>query len=291
MLDHDIAVPAGWQTAWLERTLLSLHCYTTITSYTLSLAIIALGVGGFISIRRSTKKLAADPSNRQTIFSLMNKKLLKVTKGHFFIANIYMLNVLCITMIDAVISAIALKKDMSTDAEAWTTELMVEVAVYCVYLLVIFVAAFVLVPLVQILLVTWCLVRFSKKYTPADFTPEARFFSTHIAQIWSMMSFFVVSWWAPASDNSFWRYVLLQACFGSAIGWLEASFVFNFRADKLQVEHLDISSDGVRGILVMFTRTVKSVHAKPESTDLLPRYEDVVQDAAKTPSEKETELI
>ena len=290
MLDRDIAMPVGWQAAWLDRTLSSLHCYTTITSYALSLTIIALGVGGFLAIRRTTQKLTADPSRRQNIFSMMNKKLLKITKGHFFIANIYMLNVFVITMVDAVISAIALGKDASSEPEAWNTKALVEIGLYCIYLLSIFMSAFILIPLLQMLLVTWFLARFSRKYTPADFIPEARFFSTHLAQIWSMMSFFVVSWCPPSSDNSLWRYVALQACFGSALGWLEASFAFNFRADKIEVDDLSASSDGVREILRMFTRTVKAVHGKAQPVEVLPRYETVVPAEVKEPSEKEALL-
>ena len=117
----------------------------------------------------------------------MNKKLLKVTKGHFFVAIFYMVNVFVITMVDAVICATTLSKDASSDPTAWTTKLLLEVAVYCVYLLAIFVAAFFLVPLVQLLCITWLLARFSNRYGKnvlIDFIPEARFFSTHIAQIW-----------------------------------------------------------------------------------------------------------
>ena len=46
--------------------------------------------------------------------------------------------------------------------------------------------------------------------------------STHIAQVWCMMCFFVVWWWIPAAkDSSLWRYVALQACLGSS--WQSAS--------------------------------------------------------------------
>ena len=290
MLEHDIAMPAGWQAAWLERTLPSLHCYTTILSYSCSMVIILLGVGGFIAIRHSTKRLAVDTNNRKNVFSMMNKKLLKVTKGHFSVANIYMFHVLVITMVDAVICGITLGKDASSDPETWTKRLLIETVLYCSYLLAIFVATFLLVPLLQMLLVTWALARFSNKHpsnTLADYIPEARFFSTHIAQIWCMMSFFVVSWWAPSSGNSFWRYVILQACLGSALAWLEASFVFNFRADQLQSKDLHASNGGVREILRLFTKTVHTVHVQSEKTEWLPKYEAISPYEGKAISEEE----
>lgn len=292
MLDHDVLMPEGWQTAWLSRTLPTLRIYTTITSYVLSFAIIALGLGGFIAIRRSTKKLANDPSNRPSIFSAMNKKLLRVTRGHFVVANVYMLHVLLITLVDAVICTIALRKDLSSDSEAWTTQLMVEVAIYCSSLLAIFAASFFLVPLLQMLAVTWMLTRASSRYTGhslADFIPEARFFSTHIAQIWCMLCFFVISWWAPAAEgSSLWRFVVLQACFGSAVAWLDASFALNFRFDRLADKEFKLASAGVREVVAVFGETVKAVHGRPGNKGSLPKYEVVAVVEPLTKEERES---
>lgn len=290
-LDHDVQMPAGWQTQWLSRTLPSLRLYTTITSYLLSFTIIALGVGGFVAIRRSTKNLANDPSNRSAIFRGMNKKLLRVTRGHFAVANIYMLHVFAITMVDAVICFLALRDDVSSGSEAWTAQLIAEVAMYCSYLLAIFAAAFILVPLLQMLFITWMLARVSRRNSRdmlADYVPEARFFSTHIAQIWSMLCFFGVSWWAPAAeDASIWRFVALQACLGSTVAWLDASFALNFRFDRLADKEFKLSTAGVKEILAMFGQTVKAVHGKSDGGASLPRYEAVVITEPLTKEEKE----
>ena len=291
MLEHDVLMPEGWQTAWLSRTLPSLRLYTTITSYVLSFTIIALGLGGFIAIRRSTKKLTNDPNNRPTIFKAMNKKLLRVTRGHFFVANIYMLHVFVITMVDAVICFFALRNDVETGGQAWTAQLIMEVAIYCSYLLAIFAAAFILVPLLQMLAVTWLLARVSRRNTRntlADFIPEARFFSTHIAQVWCMMCFFVVSWWAPAAeDSSLWRYVALQACLGSSVAWLDASFALNFRFHRLADKEFRLSTAGVREIVGMFGQTVKAVHGKAGVSESLPTYEVVGETTPLTKEERE----
>lgn len=177
----------------------------------------------------------------------MNKKVLRVTRGHFYVANVYMLHVLLLAMVDAVICAITLGKDASDDPEGWTKELVLEVALYCVYLLGIFAASFVLVPLIQMLLITWVLAGSSIKNGKnilSDYIPEARFTSTHIAQIWAMLSFFLVAWWPPAGSYTLWRYVALQACVGSAFAWLEASFAFNFRSDVLHDRELNGVANG-----------------------------------------------
>jgi hypothetical protein len=275
MLDREIEAPCLWQTEWLHRSLEPLRNYIIVASYALSLIIIALGITGFITIRRSTKKLVNEPSNRASIFQTMNKKVLRITKGHFYVAHLYLLNVIVITLVDAYVCFRALKDDASENPEAWNTTAVLEISVYCLYLLTVFLAAFTLFPLAQMLLVTSFLARFRKNHDLETFIPEARFFSTHTAQIWSMMSFFVVAWWAPAESHSIRRYIVVQACFGSALAWLEASFAFNFHADKLEQEDLDATSGGVREVLAMFGKTVRSVHRPAEKKDGLPKYEEV----------------
>ena len=184
MLDHDIDVPCNWQTKWLDRTYMPLRSYIIVASYALSLSIIALGIATFYTIRRSTKSLAADPSSRASTFQTMNKKVMRITKGHFCVALVYLANVIIFTGVDAVLCFIFLKEDVTANPEAWDAQLIMEVAVYSLYLFVLFMCAFTLFPLVQMLLATKFLVRFGKKHNLESFVPEARFFSTHVAQIW-----------------------------------------------------------------------------------------------------------
>jgi hypothetical protein len=291
MLDHDISLPEGWPTAWLERTLPALRLYTTLTSYLLSFTIIALGIGGFVAIRRSTNTLAHGSDNRPAVFSRMNKKLLKVTKGHFVVAMIYMLHVVVLMMVDAVICVFAIRDDVKSGSEAWTPQLMVEIALYASWLFTIFATAFIIVPLIQMLFLTWILARVSKRNNRTnltDFIPEARFFSTHIAQIWSMLSFFMVSWWAPATEgSSLWRLVALQACLGSAVGWMDASFALNFRSDHLAEQEIQLSTSGVREIVAVFGETVKAAHGRSRSRISLPQYQVVAGTEESTKEDKE----
>ena len=130
MLEHDIPIPKGWQSAWLHRTLPALQWYTTIASYMLSLAILALGLSGFIIVRRSTKRLAADSASYGEILRTLYRKTRRIAKGHFFIANIYILHALVIAVVDAVLCAGALSNNVSAEPELWTRDAILEVALY-----------------------------------------------------------------------------------------------------------------------------------------------------------------
>lgn len=293
MLDHDITMKAGWQTAWLERTLPALRCYANALSYAMSLAIVFLAVKGFLAMHRGNKALRADPSRRSEIFSVMNKKVHKVTKGHFYVAVIYLVNVFVFAMVDALIGAFQLGKDAVEDPEAWTTQLVFELVLYVVFLLAVFGATFFLFPLLQMLLVTYGLSRISEKRgsnSLADYIPEARFTSTHLAELWCLVCFCIEAWWSPAAGYSLWRYTALHACFGSALTWLDVSFVFNFCSDKLQDEDLAVNSGGVKELLKLFSKTAQVAHSRSEKTGL-PKYEDVPQEAPAVATDEKTELL
>ena len=294
MLEHDVLMPDCWQMAWLSRTLPSLQLYTTVTSYVLSITIIGLGLGGFIAIWWSTKKIIDYPTNRPSIFNSMNKKVLIVTRGHFFVASIYILHAFLVTIVDALTCFFARRNDVETDGHAWNAQLLTEAAIYCFYLLAVLAAAFILVPLLQLLLVTWLLAQVSRKTTRNTITvliPEARFVSTHVAQLWCMMCFFVVWWWTPAAeDSSLWRYVALQVCLGSSVAWLGASFVLNFRFDRLADKEFRLSTAGVKETVGMFGQTMKSVHSKAGEIVSLPQYEVVGETRPLMKKERRTPL-
>lgn len=291
MLDQEVEV-SGWHAAWINRTMPAFQYYTNTVSYTLAFTIVALGLLGFIGIRRCTKELKANPDDRPAIFKKINKRVLHVCRGHWMVANIYMLNVLIIALVDAYIGARAIGKDVSEQPENWTRGAILEIAAYCFYLVAVFSFTFVVVPLAQMFLVTWLLARFARKQgisTLAEYIPEARMYSTYIAQLWTMVCFFVVAWWVPV-DNSFWRYVVLQAAMGSAVAWLDASFAFNFCAEKLAEKDLELSTGGVREIVKLFGKTVRVTHTWEKKGDVLPRYEVVAQvDDSEALHEKEAE--
>ncbi|KAK5126981.1 hypothetical protein LTR85_008340 [Meristemomyces frigidus] len=282
MLDQEVDI-TGWHAEWITRTLPAFETYTTIVVNGLSVAILVLALIGFFGIRRNSKELKANPDNRAAIFKKINKRVKKSCRGHWAIANVYMLNVVVIAMVDAYIGISAISKDVNEHPSNWTRGAITEVAMYCLFLLVVFATTWIVVPLLQMLLITYSLARFAKKRgvsTLADYIPEARMWSTHIAQIWSMACFFIVAWWVPDDGTSFWRFVVIQASVGSAVAWLDASFAFNFRANMLAEDDFKVSTGGVKEIVRMFARAAKATHMpEKQSCEVLPRYEDLPQKA------------
>lgn len=277
-MDHDIAVPETWQAEWLDRTYTPLRDYILLSSYALSLSIIGLSIANFLTVRRHSAALLTDPSSRAQTFKTMNASSARIHKGHFSIALLYLLNVIAFTAVDAIICIFLLKDDIASNPSLWDTRMILEVTIYCLYLFTIFIAAFTLFPLLQMLLATQLLARSSRHANhPTDldfFIPQARFFSTHMAQIWCMLAFFVVSWWVPNDDSHpTLRHLVVQACFGSALAWLEASFAFNFHAEVWVREDLERACGQTGETIAVLKRKFFAVCGKESGEGVLPVYE------------------
>ena len=96
-----------------------------------------LGVGGVLAIRRTTRKLAADPDQRENTFCVANNMLLKVTRGHLYIAGAYMANVIVIAIIDVVMATLLFSKHGSSDPDNWNMELLIALAILAGYALLV----------------------------------------------------------------------------------------------------------------------------------------------------------
>lgn len=151
---------------------------------------------------------------------------------------------------------------------------------FSLFLGVLFTLAFVVVPMLQMVLATYLLARFVRKDQSKslnDYVPEARLITTHVAQFWTFACLLLTVFWMPTYYTTV-RFVALQAAWGSAIAWMDAAFAFNFCAEKLADKDLNLSTNGVREIVAMFGETVKAVHGKGGEKDILPRYEEVAQE-------------
>ena len=115
------------------------------------------------------------------------------------------------------------------------------IALYCTYLFVLFMASFVFIPLLQMLAVTWGLTRLGKKSALSDYVPEARNVSTVAAFLWTAVCFWIAVRWplVDEKDHAAVRFGIFEACFGSALAWLEASHLFNFNADAIGDSNLN----------------------------------------------------
>ena len=245
-LDHELPPPPGWPTAWVDRDLPALAWYITAVMLFLGLSMIFLQVRSIVNLLRTRRELATNPSARAAIFKQLYKRMLKTDRGQFKIALAFMANTLVITLVDGFIAVFVLYNDVSDNSAEWDMEMMIEVGLYCAYLLVLFVASFVLVPLLQMLAVTWGLTRFGKKNKLSDYIPQARHVSTAIALMWSAASFAVICGWpvVGSSEQTAMRFVVLEAVWGSALAWLEAAFLFNYLSHAIGDKEL-VRGNGV----------------------------------------------
>lgn len=282
-LDRQLEVSPSlpWGDAWLSRTLPSLQTGSLAVSYTLSLAIITLAFVACFRSRRVHQQIKEDPSGRTTLLKQLNKRLLSVSRGHFYVANLYLLAFFVIAGVDVYVASVSLRHDMKDHSDIWTTAFVLQLVCYMVGLCVLFVGVIVVVPFLQVCFAFWLLTRFARKHnanTLIRYIPQARAISTSMAQLWAMACFYIQVW--TSDELGLWRWIVLEAAIGSAVAWLDASFAFNFCAHRLQDKELKLSSTGVRDVVAMFGETMKVMHAKDENAALLPKYEVVEQHTA-----------
>ena len=141
-------------------------------------------------MRKADLEHADDPNEHAEAF---RKVQLKTIKRHFYVAVAYLSHVLGFTLVDAAICVLALRKDASSDPEAWTAQLMLEIAFYCGFLLIIWLVAFALIPLLQLLLVAWYYSRKAGSSLLSDYISQARPTTTFLGLFWGLVSFTVVA--------------------------------------------------------------------------------------------------
>lgn len=234
-IDHQMPLPTGWRTAFLKRSLPALQCYTLLASLILTSIFVYTVTRAAIGRSRSTQELAANPSQRAAILSRREKNAVAETRTIFCVALVYMANACMFIAVDGVIAFLVLSKDVKSNPDVWTWEMISALALYCVYLFVLFMASFVFIPLVQMLASTWGLTRFSKKNVLSDYVPQARRISTLAAMMWAVFSFCFAATWSSVGKETYpaLRFTVIEACLGSATAWLEASFIFNYCAANI----------------------------------------------------------
>ena len=73
-----------------------------------------------------------------------------------------------------------------------------------------------------------------------------------------------------------YRYVVVQACIGSAIVWLEVAFMLNFSTENILQEQLSTyrRPSNIRETFVGFMSSVNIHYSKQPVIGELPKYED-----------------
>lgn len=303
-LDHDIEAPEGWTMDWVERDMPALSCYTSLVSIFLGLCMLFTAVRSLAYARRARRELAANPSDRAAIFKRTAKQALTTDKAQLKIAFIYMAHSYIISIIDGGIAVFMLAKDVSENSEVWDKEMVLSLGLYSIYALVLFVAAFVLVPMLQVLVVTWGLTRFVKKGNAlSDYVPQARSCSTIMALFWSIAAFYVVRGWPivdkSGQDQTTLRFLILEGVWGSAMAWLEAAISFCYLSHVIgdkelmrgngvgEVSNMPsicicASTDKIDQVVSLFAKAAAAPFKKAQLVDL-PVYEEDGTNSEKQP--------
>lgn len=293
-LNQEIAAPAEWANLWIEREWEPLEWYILAVSIGLTSAMVFNQVRGTRGILKARKELDANPTNRAAIIKDMNKTALWTDRSQFKIALVFLFNTLGMVMVDAGISMFALAKDVQDHPEVWDREMYKAIALYVAYLAVLFIASFVLVPLLQMFGVTWLLTRIGKKNKLSDYVPQARAVSSAFSVMWASICFMIVCAWPVVgeSDDTSVRFFILEASWGSTLAWLEAAFLFNYLSHAIGDKELGDSSrvaevsipTGVQPhaltihqIVSLFARAATSSFTREKKESTLPLYAEAPQ--------------
>jgi len=282
-MDRKLEV-SGWRAGWIERRSAAFQQYSQTASVTIAAFALVVAAAGVIRIRRASNQYlaATTTSEKAKTFKKLASRLRTVCRQHYAVAALYILNALVIMTTDAFIAMTVVYDDHSKHSDAYTQTFFIEAALYVAYIAMVFSACLFLAPLLQVLIATWILSKHAQRKgmrSLSDFIPQARFVTTHIAEIWACTCFFVAAYWNPSSKtHGFLRMCVLQGTLGSATVWMDAAFTFNFLAHKLEDEVFDLGTNGVKDVLKLFRRTVTVTHKGDKgSLDALPRYEEVLQ--------------
>lgn len=276
-MDREIA-GTGWSEQWLDRKLTELHCETTVVVYAITLTSLFVGLRALIRVRRTRKELEANPSDRAAILSDCDKRMARSTKTLYFLSHIYLIHSLALWMMDAAIGVSYIYQDVNANPEEYTAPVWIDLAIQSVGMLAIFLAVFTIFPMLQIMGVAYLVKRNLPKNsgdgTLSAYISEGRIITTHLAQLWMMIGFCIVSWW-PVMENSMLRLVIMEAVFGSGLAWLHASFAFNFRSEALSKVQIQ-QPVGVGQHVQLYGKQVAASFTN-EKSRLLPQYEDATQ--------------
>ncbi|KAK4634503.1 hypothetical protein CLAFUW4_00056 [Fulvia fulva] len=273
-MDRHLEPPAAGTESWISRTHDGLRIETLAVVYLLALSAALMGLRALFTLRRCVKDMAANPSDRAQTYADCNERVKKCTQRQWFISNIYLLHAMAIWLVDASVGVWAIYNDVDANPEQYNAQIWIDLAIHSVSMLAIFMGVFFIFPLGQIMVVGSLIRRFgTTRATLADYAPEVRILSTHIAQLWAMLGFMIIAWW-PVLDHTFYRLVICEAVFGSATVWQHISFAFNFRSEQLHDVELQPLL-GVRDGVKLFGQQIVATHTK--TVDGLPSYQAVPQ--------------
>ena len=104
-------MPALDQNAWLRRDA-PVFQYYIASALDFSILALALVISGCaLTLQRfKTLQLATDASNRHHISGALNKRLLRISRIHFLVAVVYIVNASLTGVLDAIFSFLEIRK-------------------------------------------------------------------------------------------------------------------------------------------------------------------------------------
>lgn len=275
-MSHGIAF-SEWSRQWLDRSLPGLLDENAIFLIAHLAVIAAVGIYTLARNEQCRRAIKRNPSDSRAAWAKCDKICLIWTRAIFFGGCLLVVHALAIWVIDASIGVFAIAEDVTSNPEAYTAQLWLDLAIHSVAMLAIFTAVFILFPAAQMTLAGYLLARSLKnnpERTLAVYIPAARLLIFFPIHIWSSLSFFIVVGW-PVFEVTTIRLIVLEAVFGSALAWLHASFILNFRAHQLEhvvVQPLLTIRDGIK----MYGQQVYAVHSG-KGGEGLPLHETAAQ--------------
>jgi len=272
-MDREIMLNKSYAT-WLDRKIpLQTHAGCAILSLNIIITIVCITysvIAGKNCIQDFKNGLVGRSEQKE-----WNRRFRRVDLTFFHLSIFNMLAVLLMNLADAYICVFALSTDAAE--ETWDRKFIMQIALYSLGVLAVFSAAFVLVPLVQMVLATFVISRIREADTGtasmSKYVPAIRACSSRICYFWTICSIILTFSWPPVIDT-LTRDVILLAVWGSALGWMEASLIFTFHSRMINEEHYKkiAASRGMRQFIAALVETVKSAHAKDEKLSLLPSH-------------------
>ena len=240
MTNHDIEMPAGWQGAWLDRSLPFMRYYAIIVLLMLGTFVAVLGLlvtfASQYKNKKSTSKSAilAESSGRQ------KPRLLHYARRIYHVSIMFVAQLLIICTVDAVICFQVIFNDLKTTPEAYDME---ELLLASLLIPGSIIANFAIKKIIRSthgITIRYLLTRLVRNHGEralAHHISTAQFFSTVSAYIWSILGFTLTVVMSPMA-NPILRYFALTICLRSTSSWWNVSAALDYCESEIRLREI-----------------------------------------------------
>jgi hypothetical protein len=285
-----------WQAAWLSRDEPTLNLASISLTYIGAATAIYFMTNTLMHVRRMKQDLATTTTaaSRTHHLTTCDRGLARLSTQQYHVSCLFYLLALTIWSVDAVIGIVALCADASRNPGLYRSGIVLELAVRTVGTLVVFSAAAMLFPLLQVLCITW-ICRTARRRrttsseggttTPTDDDDDAvlrpcylagfRILATNMMQSWMLLAFMLVAFW-PVLEYPIARIVSAEAVLGSALVWTHVAFMLNYHSQSIAKIQLQ-SPVSVRDSIKLYAGEAYALYFPRATSNTLPAYADEKQ--------------